>query len=56
MAIRGIPQSIGRAFAVRPGTPPDRVAMLREGLAKTLRTRAACRCAEGEDRDGVHLA
>ncbi len=23
MAIRGIPQSIGRAFAVRPGTPPS---------------------------------
>jgi tripartite-type tricarboxylate transporter receptor subunit TctC len=36
MAIRGIPLSIGRAFAVRPGTPPDRVAMLREALAKTL--------------------
>jgi tripartite-type tricarboxylate transporter receptor subunit TctC len=36
MAIRGIPQSIGRAFAVRPGTPADRVAMLREALAKTL--------------------
>ena len=36
MAIRGIPQSIGRAFAVRPGTPPERVAMLREALAKTL--------------------
>jgi tripartite-type tricarboxylate transporter receptor subunit TctC len=37
MAIRGIPQSIGRAFAVRPGTPDDRVAMLREGIAKTLK-------------------
>ncbi len=37
MAIRGIPQSIGRAFAVRPGTPPERVAMLREALAKTLK-------------------
>jgi hypothetical protein len=36
MAIRGIPQSIGRAFAVRPGTPADRVAMLREGIAKAL--------------------
>jgi tripartite-type tricarboxylate transporter receptor subunit TctC len=36
MAIRGIPQSIGRAFAVRPGTPPERVAMLRDGIAKTL--------------------
>jgi len=37
MAIRGIPQSIGRAFAVRPGTPPERVAMLREALAKALK-------------------
>lgn len=37
MSLRGIPQSIGRAFAVRPGTPPERVAMLREALAKALR-------------------
>jgi len=36
MAIRGIPLQIGRAFAVRPGTPPDRVAMLRDALAKTI--------------------
>ncbi len=36
MAIRGIPLSIGRAFAVRPGTPPDRIAALREALAATI--------------------
>jgi tripartite-type tricarboxylate transporter receptor subunit TctC len=36
MAIRGIPQSIGRAFAVRPGTPPERVAMLREAITKAV--------------------
>ena len=36
MAIRGIPLAIGRPFAVRPGTPPDRVAMLRTALAKTI--------------------
>ena len=36
MAIRGIPLAIGRAFAVRPGTPADRVAMLRAALAKTI--------------------
>lgn len=36
MAIRGIPLSIGRALAVRPGTPADRVAILREALAKTV--------------------
>src|SRR5499433_2680501 len=36
MAIRGIPLSIGRAFAVRPGTPSDRVAMLRQALAATI--------------------
>ena len=42
MAIRGIPQSIGRAFAVRPGTPPERVAMLREALAKTHEGPGSC--------------
>ena len=36
MAIRGIPLQIGRAFAVRPGTPADRVAMLRDGFKKTI--------------------
>jgi hypothetical protein len=36
MAIRGIPLLIGRPFAVRPGTPADRVAMLREAMAKTI--------------------
>ena len=36
MAIRGIPLLIGRPLAVRPGTPPERVAILREALAKTL--------------------
>jgi tripartite-type tricarboxylate transporter receptor subunit TctC len=37
MALRGIPQSIGRAFAVRPGVPAERIAVLREALAKTVR-------------------
>jgi tripartite-type tricarboxylate transporter receptor subunit TctC len=36
MALRGIPLSIGRAFAVRQGTPADRVAILRQALAKTI--------------------
>ncbi len=36
MAIRGIPLSIGRPFAVRAGTPPDRLAMLRDAFAKTM--------------------
>ncbi len=36
MAIRGIPLSIGRAFAVAPGTPADRVAILRDALAKVV--------------------
>jgi tripartite-type tricarboxylate transporter receptor subunit TctC len=36
MAIRGIPLLIGRPFAVRPGTPADRVAILREALAKAM--------------------
>jgi tripartite-type tricarboxylate transporter receptor subunit TctC len=37
MAIRGIPQSIGRPFAVRPEVPADRVRMLREAFAKTIK-------------------
>jgi tripartite-type tricarboxylate transporter receptor subunit TctC len=36
MVIRGTPLSIGRPFAVRGGTPADRVAMLRDALAKTV--------------------
>src|SRR5215472_5102861 len=36
MAIRGIPLLIGRPFAVRPGTPADRVAILRAAMAKTM--------------------
>ena len=37
MAIKSIPLSIGRAFAAAPGTPADRVAMLREALAKAIK-------------------
>jgi len=36
MGIRGIPLAIGRAFGVAPGTPADRVAMLREAFAKAI--------------------
>jgi len=36
MAIRGIPLQIGRPFALRPGTPADRVAILRDAFAKTM--------------------
>ncbi|MEA2936895.1 MAG: hypothetical protein QOC56_399 [Alphaproteobacteria bacterium] len=36
MAIRGTPLAIGRPFGVRPGTPAERVAMLRDALAKTV--------------------
>src|SRR5688572_23718541 len=37
MAIKSIPQSIGRAFAAAPGTPADRVAMLRSALEKAIK-------------------
>jgi tripartite-type tricarboxylate transporter receptor subunit TctC len=37
MAIKSIPGSIGRAFAAAPGTPPDRVAMLRDAFAKAIK-------------------
>jgi tripartite-type tricarboxylate transporter receptor subunit TctC len=36
VVIRGTPLTIGRPFAVRPGTPADRVAMLREALREVL--------------------
>jgi tripartite-type tricarboxylate transporter receptor subunit TctC len=36
MLIRGTPLAIGRPYAVRPGTPLDRVAILRDALAKLL--------------------
>ncbi len=37
MGIRAAPLTIGRAFAAPPGTPADRVAMLRDALAKTVK-------------------
>ena len=37
MAIKSIPLSIGRAFAAAPGTPADRVTMLRDALAKAIK-------------------
>ena len=37
MAIKSIPQAIGRAFAVHPSTPADRVAMLRDAFAKAMK-------------------
>jgi hypothetical protein len=37
MAIKSIPQSIGRAFAVHPSTPADRTTILRDAFAKTIK-------------------
>jgi tripartite-type tricarboxylate transporter receptor subunit TctC len=37
MGIRAAPLAIGRAFAAAPRTPADRVAMLREAFAKTVK-------------------
>jgi tripartite-type tricarboxylate transporter receptor subunit TctC len=36
MIIRGTPLAIGKPFAVRPGVPADRVAMLRDAFAKVV--------------------
>ncbi len=36
MGIRAAPLAIGRALAATPGTPPERVAALREAFAKTV--------------------
>jgi tripartite-type tricarboxylate transporter receptor subunit TctC len=37
MIIRGTPLAIGKPFAVRPGAPADRVAMLRAAMEKVVR-------------------
>ena len=37
MSIKWIPLAIGRAFAVHPNTPKDRVAILREAFAKAIK-------------------
>ena len=37
MGIRAAPLAIGRAFAAPPGTPADRVALLREAFAKVVK-------------------
>lgn len=37
MIIRGTPLAIGKPFAVRPGVPADRVAILRAAFAKVVR-------------------
>ena len=36
LKVRSAPLSIGRPFGLRPGTPADRVAILRESLSKAL--------------------
>ncbi len=36
MAVRGIPLEIGRAFAVRPGAPAERLKVLRAAFQKTI--------------------
>ena len=37
MGIRGLPLAIGRAFAVPPATPAERVTILREAFAKVIK-------------------
>ena len=37
MAIKAAPLAVGRALAAPPATPADRVALLREALAKVLK-------------------
>jgi hypothetical protein len=36
MLVRGTPLAIGRPYAVRPGTPPERMAILRDAIAKVV--------------------
>ena len=37
MGIKGMPLAIGRAFAVPPATPADRVTVLREAFTKVIK-------------------
>ena len=37
MSIKALPLAIGRAFAAAPGTPADRVAILRDAFAKAIK-------------------
>ncbi|HEX5606291.1 MAG TPA: tripartite tricarboxylate transporter substrate-binding protein [Candidatus Binatia bacterium] len=37
MAIKSVPGAIGRAFAVAPATPSDRIAQLRDAFAKAIK-------------------
>ena len=57
MVIRGTPLGIGRPFRVRPGTPADRVAMLREVAGQGAgRSEIPGRDQDRADRDQSHLA
>jgi tripartite-type tricarboxylate transporter receptor subunit TctC len=56
MAIRGIPLAIGRAFAVRPGTPPERVKALREAFKKAIEDPALQADAKKAKIDMVHVS
>ena len=56
MVIRGTPPALGRPYGVRPGTPADRVALLRDAFAEGLaRSAVPGRDGEGADRRRADL-
>jgi tripartite-type tricarboxylate transporter receptor subunit TctC len=56
MVVRGTPLAIGRPFAVRPGTPADRVAMLRKALAEVTADPAFLADAKNAQIEIHHIA
>jgi tripartite-type tricarboxylate transporter receptor subunit TctC len=56
MLIRGTPLAIGRPYAVRPGTPPERVAILRDAIAKVVADPEFLAEAKSAQIDMEHIA
>ena len=56
MAIKTAPLAIGRPLAVPPGTPADRLALLRDAIAKALKDpETGSRRSKGANRFSVHF-
>jgi tripartite-type tricarboxylate transporter receptor subunit TctC len=56
MVIRGMPLAIGRPYAVRPGTPPDRVAVLEKAVKELMADPAFLAEASAAQIDMAHIS
>jgi len=56
MVMRGSPLSIGKPYAVRPGTPGDRIAILRDGFAKVVNDSTFLAEAAAAQIDMAHIS